>query len=166
MEDGSFKNHPLMRLTLTLTLVLLGAFWLTNFLIYFSKMGLTPASVVAYYLGSDADFSAPRSYQSMVEVSHFHLPMIAIVVLLLTHLIIFAPFKDKTKVAIIITGFASGFLNEGASWLVRFVSPHFAVLKIFSFLAFQGVLALLLSSLGWYLWSMRKTKSHHKKSHA
>ena len=34
----------------------------------------------------------PRTYQSMIEITHMHLPMMAMVVLLLTHLPIFAPF--------------------------------------------------------------------------
>jgi hypothetical protein len=38
MEKGNFKQHPLMRLTLSLTLVLFTLFWLTNFAMFFVKM--------------------------------------------------------------------------------------------------------------------------------
>ena len=160
MQNGGFQNHPLMKLTIGLTLLFLSGLWATNLLLYFSKMGFTPTSVVAYYLGSETDFTVPRTYQSMLEVTHFHLPMMAVVVLLLTHLLIFAPFKNWTKVTFILTAFLSGFLNETSSWLVRFVNPHFAYLKITCFLIFQGTLLFLIASLTWFLWSppMQKEK--------
>src|SRR4051812_69293 len=112
MQNGGFQNNPLMRLTLAMTLIFVVGLWATNFLMYFSKMGLTKMSVIHYYLGSDADFTLPRTYQSMLEVTHFHLPIMAVVILLMTHLVIFAPFEDGAKAAIIITSFGSAFLGE------------------------------------------------------
>jgi hypothetical protein len=58
-----------MRLTLYFTLFFLFGFWVTNFAMYFAKMNLTPQSVVDYYLGSEAEFRMPRTYQSMLEVT-------------------------------------------------------------------------------------------------
>ena len=84
MEGGGFQNHPLMRLTIGLTLVLLMAFWVTNLGLYFSKMGFDPASVVAYYNGSEEEFRPARTLGSMLEVTHAHLLMKALVMLLLT----------------------------------------------------------------------------------
>lgn len=147
MQNGGFQSHPLMRLTLYFTLFLLFGFWLTNFAMYFSKMGLAPDSVVNYYLGDEAAFRMPRTYQSMLEVSHAHLPMMAMVMLMLTHLIIFTPYQKASKIAVISAAFASAFLNESAGWLVRFVHPSFALLKIAMFSAFQGLLAWLMLSL-------------------
>ena len=163
MQQGGFKNHPLMRLTLSLTLVFFVGLWITNFLLYFSKMGLSASSVASYYLGSEAEFHAARTYQSMLEVTHFHLPMMAFVVLMLTHLIIFAPFRKGTKIFIIATAFLSAFLSEGSSWLVRFVHPHFSYLKIASFLTFQFILAYLLYGLGRYLWTPDSKKQKPKR---
>jgi len=164
MQTGGFQNHPLMKLTIGLTLVFIAGLWITNFFLYFSKMNLTPQSVVTYYRGSETDFVVARTFQSLLEVTHFHLPMMAIVVLLLTHLLIFAPFKDQTKVIFIVISFVSGFLNEAASWLVRFVSPSFALLKIGSFLTFQGILAFLILALAWFLW-VSPTKPSRRVSH-
>ena len=79
LQDGSHQSQPLMRLSLALTLALLLGFWATNFAMYFSRMGLAPASVVAYYNGSDAEFRPPRSAASMLETAHAHLPMMALV---------------------------------------------------------------------------------------
>lgn len=152
MQTGGFQSHPLMRLTLVCTAVFLLGLWVTHWLFYFSKMGLDPQSVVAYYRGSEAQFTAPRTFQSMLEVTHVHLPMMGLVLLFLTHLLIFAPLPQGVRIFLIIFAFGTGLLNEGAGWLVRFVSPGFAMVKVVAFLAFQGMMAGLLVGLGWFLW--------------
>jgi len=151
MEKGGFQSQPLMRLTLGFTLLFFIGLWITNFFFYFTKMGLTPSSVIQYFHGSETNFIPARTFQSMLELTHFHLPIMAVVILLLTHLIIFAPISDKIKVTIISSAFLSAFLGEASSWLVRFISPHFAILKIACFLIFQSVLFILILGLGLYI---------------
>jgi len=155
LQNGSFQSHPLMRLTLGLTLVLLIGFVVTNFALYFGKMDLSPASVVVYYNGSEEEFRPARTYQSMLEVTHGHLAMIAVVLLMLTHLLIFAPFSKPVKITFIAASFGSALLGESAGWLVRFVSPGFAVLKVIGFVGLQACLIFLLGSLGIFLWQAR-----------
>lgn len=151
LQNGGFQNNPFMRLTLGLTLLFMVGFVVTNFALYFAKMDLTPSSVVSYYNGSEEEFRPARTYQSMLEVAHMHLPMMAMVILLLTHLVIFAPFSRGGKIAFITTAFMSGLFNEGAGWLVRFVDPAFAWLKVASFVTLQMSLIFLLVSLALYL---------------
>ena len=151
MEKGGFQNQPLMRLTLALTLGLLLAFWLTNFGVYFSRMGLRPSSVVAYYNGSEADYRSPRSVGSMLETTHMHLPMMGMVLLFLTHLAIFVPLPRGAKVTLIASTFISAVLEEGGGWLVRFVSPAFAPLKVVGFVGLQSAIFFLLAALGVFL---------------
>jgi hypothetical protein len=151
MQDGGFQHNPLMRLTLALTLLLLVGFWATNFGMYFSRMGLRPRTVVAYYNGSEEDFRPPRSVESMLETTHMHLPMMGVVLLLLTHLVIFVPMPRGAKVGFIVGTFASAALEEGAGWLVRFVSPGFAALKVVGFLGLQAAIAFLIAALGLFL---------------
>jgi len=153
LKTGGLETQPLMRLTLGLTLLLLVLFWATNIAMYFSRMSLTPSSVAAYYLGSEEEFRPPRSAASMLETTHTHLPMMAIVLLLLTHLLIFVPLGRSTKVAFISFTFLSALAEEGAGWLVRFVSPAWAPLKIAGFLGLQGALLFLLAALGLFLWN-------------
>jgi hypothetical protein len=151
MQYGGFQNHPLMRLTLFFALFFLFGFWVTNFALYFAKMNLNPQSVIDYYLGSEAEFRLPRTYQSMLEVTHAHLPMMAMMILLLTHLFIFSRFQNRTKVGFITAAFLSAFFNEAAGWLVRFIHPQFAWLKVITFVVLQGTLAFLIFALAWLL---------------
>ena len=126
MQTGGFQSNPLMRLTLSWTLLFAAGLWATNAAMYFKRMDLTPRSVSAYYLGSAEEYSQPRSAASMLEVSHAHLATMGVMILLLTHLAIFAPWTDRRKKWVIGLGFGSSFLGEAAGWLVRFVSPAFA----------------------------------------
>ena len=151
MQHGGFQHRGPMRLTLGLSLAFLVGLWLTGFGMYFSRMDLSPASVRAYYLGSEDGFSNPRSYASMLETAHAHFGMMAVVLLLLTHLVLFAPLTDKQKKAMVWAAFGAAFIEETSGWLVRFVHPGFAPLKTISFLAFQAVLGGLLLALALFL---------------
>lgn len=151
MERGGFQGHPLMRLTLGLAIGLLALFWVTNLALFVSRLGFSPSSIAAYYLGSEADYRAPRTAGSMLEVTHAHLPMMALVMLLLTHLLIFAPYSKRTRVLLIVGAFLSAALDEGAGWLVRFVHPGFAILKLAAFVSLEAILAFLLVALVLFL---------------
>jgi hypothetical protein len=97
-------------------------------------------------LGGEVSAAAqqPRSYQGLLEVSHFHLFAMGMLLLVLTHLMLFVPVRNGVKAWLIALPFAAALLNEGASWLVRFGHPLFAYLKIGGFLLLQGSLAVLI----------------------
>jgi hypothetical protein len=162
LQSGGFQDNPLMRLTLGLALLLLAGFWVTNLALYFAHMNLGPASVVAYYRGSEAEFMPPRSVGSMLEVTHMHLPMFALVLLLLTHLVIFAPMRYALKVGFIATAFGSALLGEAAGWMTRFWHPGFAWLKVVMFVLLQATLAWLLAALGVFIASAERQRRHRR----
>ena len=70
---GEWNRNRLLQTIVVLYSLYVGGLWVTNALLYFAKMGLTPASVVSYYRGNEEQFLSPRSYQGMLEVAHFHL---------------------------------------------------------------------------------------------
>ena len=118
--------------------------WISNGLMYFHKMDLTPASVVNYYLGSEEDFTQPKSYQSMLEVSHFHVFAMGMLVLTLTHLMIMTSLSISLKIWLSALIYLFTIADEVAGWLVRFVHPDFAYFKIASFLIMEASLAALI----------------------
>jgi len=147
--SGEMSRNRLLQVIILCYSLYVALLWVTNALLYFSKMSLTYSSVVAYYLGSPAQFTEPRSYLGMLEISHFHLFAMGMLLLVLTHLVLFIPFGNKTKIALVVVPFLSALLDEGAGWLVRFVSPGFALAKIAGFLALQGSLAALIGLSVW-----------------
>ena len=168
LQSGGFQDQPLMRLTLGLALSLLAGFWITNAALYFAHMNLNPASVVQYYRGNEAEFQPARSALSMIEVTHMHLPMFAMVLLLLTHLVIFAPLRYSAKVALIVTAFCSALLSEAAGWMTRFWHPGFAWLKVAMFVTLQAAMLYLILGLGRFLASAAalRRRKHRERRHA
>jgi hypothetical protein len=146
---GEWTRNRLLQVIVTLYALYVIGLLLTNALLYFSKMGLTAASVIDYYLGSEERFLSPRSYQGLLEVSHFHLFAMGMLLLVLTHLMLFVPLKNGTKAWLIVTPFFAAILDEGAGWLVRFVSPNFAYAKIAGFLLLEASLAVLVALALW-----------------
>lgn len=141
---GEWSKNRLLQLIIVLFIVYVAALWLTNALLYFHKMGLTYASVTEYYLGSEEKFLPPRSYQGMLEISHFHLFAMGILLLTLTHLMLFVPLRPELKPWFVIIPFTSALCDEGGGWLVRFIHPAFAYVKIGGFLILETSLALLI----------------------
>jgi len=141
---GEWTRNRLLQTIVVLYAVYVSGLWLTNALLYFHKMSLTPSSVVDYYLGNEASFTSPRSYQGLLEVSHFHLFAMGMLLLVLTHLMLFVPIGNRLKAWLIVLPFFAAVLDEGSGWLVRFVHPSFAWAKIAGFLLLQGSLATLI----------------------
>jgi hypothetical protein len=157
---GEWSRNRLLQAIVVLYAVYVAALWTTNALLYFAKMGLTSASVVEYYLGSEERFLSPRSYQGLLEVSHFHLFAMGMLLLVLTHLALFVPVSSRTKAALVVVPFVSAFVDEGAGWLVRFVSPGFAWLKIAGFLLLQASLAALVGVSLWAVFGGRQGENY------
>ena len=146
---GEWTRNRLLQTIVVLYALYVVGLWVTNALLYFSKMGLTPDSVVAYYLGSEEQFLSPRSYQGLLEISHFHFFAMGMLLLVLTHLMLFVPIRGSLKAWLIAVPFLAGFVDEGAGWLVRFAHPGFAYLKIAGFLLLETSLAVLVAVSLW-----------------
>ena len=108
---GEWNRNNLLRLIVVLFLIYTVIFWLTNTLLYFHRMGLTYGSVVSYYLGSEERFLQPRSYLGLLEISHFHLFSMGILILTLTHLLLFVPMKVKVKFWLILLSFLGALMD-------------------------------------------------------
>ncbi len=156
-----WKDNQMLRLVLVWFLVFVVLFWATNALLYFAKMTLNPASVVAYYLGNEAAFTQPRSYQGLLEITHFHLFAMGMLVLTMTHLLLFVPMPNHRKAWIVSLAFTTALADEAAGWLVRFVSPLFAWLKVAAFLGFEAALAFMIGAV---LWAISTAQPNHYRS--
>jgi len=118
--------------------------WVSNGLMYFHRMDLNADSVLAYYLGSEELFTQPRSYEGMLEVSHFHLFSMGMLAVTLTHLMLMTEFSVTLKVWLNGVVYLSAIADEAGGWLVRFVHPYFAYFKIAAFVTLELSLLVLL----------------------
>jgi hypothetical protein len=148
---GEWTRNRLLKAIVLCFLVYTFVLWLTNAGLYFSRMGLTPSSVTDYYLGNEERFLQPRSLAGLLEVLHFHSFAMGMLLLTLTHLLLFVPVPLGVKAWGIATAFAAGMVGELSGWGVRFVHPAFAYLKIASFLVLEGVILWLMLIVLWAL---------------
>ena len=141
---GEQNRQMLMNALILMFLVYVALLWLSNGLMYFHKMNLSVDSVLAYYVGSEEEFSQPKSYQSLLEVTHFHLFAMGMLVLTLTHLMLMTHLPILLKVWLSVIVYASAIADEAAGWLVRYAHPGFAYFKIAAFLVLETSLAVLI----------------------
>jgi len=157
---GEWSRNRLLQTIIVLFVIYIAILWLTNVLLY-SHIGFTYKSVTEYYLGSEESFRQPRTYQGMLEISHFHFFAMGILLLTLTHLVLFVPLPPERKPWFIVVPFVSALVDEGSGWLVRFVHPSFAYLKIAGFLTLEISLAVLICLS---LWAVMVGSQHNYRA--
>jgi hypothetical protein len=153
---GEQRRRSLINAAILMFIGYIALFWISNALMYFHKMGLTAASVTNYYLGSEAEFTQPVSYQSLLEVTHFHLFSMGLLVLTLTHLMFMTDIAASLKIWLCGGTYIAAVADEAASWLVRFVHPAFAYFKIGAFLLLEFSLLALIVVVGLSLLNARR----------
>jgi hypothetical protein len=161
--SGEQNRQMVLNTIVLLFLIYMVVLWLSLGLMYFHRMGLDVGSVQEYYLGSAAKFTEPRSYQSLLEVSHAHLFSMGMLAVTLTHLLLFAPLADRIKIFLSAAVYLGAIGDEGAGWLVRFVDPRFAYVKIGMFLLMEISLAVLITIVITGLISQRRRQQSSRK---
>jgi hypothetical protein len=149
------RKNSLLRLIIFFTVLFFVLLWLTNLLLYL-QIGFSYDSVVEYYRGSEANFRPPKSYMGMLEEAHFHFFSMAVILVTLNHLILFTALGNIWKLLLIVSSFLSALGDIAGGWLIRYVSPYFAYLKITSVIVLQVSLALLMIITVWFLYSSGK----------
>lgn len=163
---GEQHRKSLLNALVLMFLGYIALLWLSNGLMYFHHMDLTAKSVTDYYLGSEEQFTQPKSYQGMLEVSHFHLFAMGMLVVTLTHLMLMTDFSVRLKIWLSSLTYLSALADEAGGWLVRFAHPWFAYFKIGAFLLLEFSLAALLIAVITALIRARKSlepKPHHPR---
>ncbi len=157
---GEWDQNRLLQVVVVLYCFFVILLWATNWMLYFDSMDLTTASVVDHYLGNEAEFRAPRTFHGMVELAHFHLFAMGMLMMVLTHLALFIPVRTEWKIALIVVPYFSALASEGAGWLVRWGGAGFAWTKIAGILLLQGSLALLVAIALWSVFAGRQAENY------
>ncbi|SNZ11499.1 hypothetical protein [Hydrogenobacter hydrogenophilus] len=136
-EDKASGISSIKLLLLMFSFFLL-VFACINFMVFFSKMGFTFDNVKDYYLGNPSTFSKPKTFEGMLKVFHPHLLSMAIYSITVSHLLLFT--NSKKKLLIGLSLFFFSFLDNLSGFLIRFVHPQMAIVKVFAFLLLQCLL--------------------------
>jgi hypothetical protein len=116
--------------TAFLALVLVGMLTMVSFQAY--QIGPTPGRIASYYRGGDhgGEMTFPKTFRELVEVTHFHSFIMAIVYLVLAHLFIATTIDARLKLAMISLAFVGLTADLIAPWLIRYVTGGFAYLEL------------------------------------
>ena len=155
--SSELRKNDFLKIIITLTSVFFLFLLLTNVLLYL-QIGFSYNSIVEFYLGNEENFRPPKSYIGLLEEAHFHFFSMAIILVTLNHLILFTSIGSGWKLLLILTSFISTFIEIISGWLIRYVSPSFAYVKLISFVVMQVSLLLLILLIFIYLF--RKSENN------
>jgi len=115
----------------------------TAAVLFARKMGLGAAQVEAFYLGSEAAFSRPRSLEGLLEVAVPHLLAVPLALFVTLHLVAFAGVVRRRPFALL-SGltFACALAGVAAGFGIRFLWPGLAWVKIAAFVGLEATLLL------------------------
>jgi hypothetical protein len=154
--SGEQQRKLLLNALILMFLAYMFLQWISNGMMYFHRMDLTFNSVVTYYCGNEEQFIPAKSYEGMLEVLHFHLFSMGMLAVTLTHLMLMTDFSTRLKIWLSSLTYFSAIAEVLAGWLVRFVHPHFAYLKIAMFITLELSLFALIVAVAWSLFRARK----------
>lgn len=110
---------------------------LTQVVFEFGRIGFTPQSVARYYRGGDTGtvMTFPKTFGQLLEVSHAHAFVMAVVFLILAHLFVSTSASPSFKVILLVVAFAGLLGDLIGPWLVRYVAPGWSWLLLVSWTA-------------------------------
>jgi hypothetical protein len=132
-----------LRVTMSWFLLFVGLGYATNFTMLAWKTGLTPAGIAAYYRGDEAAMQFPKELRELVENLHFHVYIVPIVLLVLTHVFYMTAWSERAKVSVTNLAYAAAAADLAAPFLVRFAGAGFAWWKLVSATLYHGTLFFL-----------------------
>ena len=141
--SSELKRNDFLKIIVIFTTIFFLFLWLTNILLYM-QIGFSYNGIVAYYLGNEEIFRPAKSYIGLLEEAHFHFFSMAILLITLTHLMLFTSLSSGWKLTLIVVPFTSSFLEIISGWLIRYISPIFAYLKLGSYIVMQASLLILM----------------------
>jgi hypothetical protein len=132
-----------------LLLIALGL--LTQVVFEFGRIGFTPYSVALYYRGGDIGnvMTFPKTFGQLLEVSHAHAFVMAVVFLILAHLFVSTSASPTFKAIVLVVAFAGLLGDLIGPWLVRYVAPEWSWLLLASWAAQMVGNGVLLGVSGW-----------------
>jgi hypothetical protein len=115
------------------------------------RIGTTPRAIAIYYRGGESGdtMAFPKTFGQLLEVTHAHAFVMAIVFLILAHLAAATPVPERTTDLLLAVTFAGTVGDVLAPWLVRYAAPWWAWFTLASWIA-QGLGTIgLIGISGW-----------------
>jgi len=145
--DRAPKNTRVLITCFYFMIVLAVAVGVLNYKV---RTDLTPTGATEWYLGNEnasgqvSELLFPKTAREMLDVTHPHLFEQTIIIFILCHFFGLTRVGESTKRWIYILSFFSVLLDAGMPWLVRFVSPQFAIGHVVSVTLLSAMFLILM----------------------
>lgn len=126
-------------------------FWVANWFYYHYKFGLLPGETYRYFF-LDPAFPQPISAATFFEDLHIYFFLVVMFLLVVCSLLARTGLPEKIKSWLILLAFLSALFEAGTSFLILFVSPLFAYVKLALFFLFQATCLVMLLAIAVSLW--------------
>jgi hypothetical protein len=120
------------------------------------RIGPSPTGIATYYRGGEAGetMAFPKPFAHLLEVTHAHAFMMAVIFLVLAHLFAGASMIDpRTKGAVIVMTFTGMLGDLAAPWLVRYGAAAFAWLQLGCWILLGLAAEVMVGVSFWECWT-------------
>ncbi len=151
---GQFRLREapwLLRLIYGAFLILAGLGFLSQLGFEIGRIGITPHAIARYYRGGEsADVMAfPKTFGQLLEVSHVHAFMMAVVFLILAHLFVSAAGPPVFKTSVLAVTFGGMLGDLLTPWLIRYGAAWCVWIELTSWAALWVGSAILILVSAW-----------------
>ncbi len=148
----SLKRAPRrLRLIYAGFLVLAAMGFATQLGFQIGRIGLTHSAIATFYRGSESGdvMVFPKTAAQLLEVTHAHAFVMAVVFLILAHLFVSTSTPEPLKMAVLTVAFAGTVADLASPWLVRYEAASCAWIAFASWIAQGAGNLVLLAVSGW-----------------
>lgn len=150
LKNGLRSLQPSTRFAYTLFLVFSLASYVVMVVMAADRSGFSAHSAADYYAGAGDQYAKTRG--EMLEVTHFHLFAMPLMLFVQGHLFLMTRWPRKWKLALVWAAFLGAALDIAAPWLIVYVSRDLAFAKVISrFLLGPALVAFACGPL-WEMW--------------
>lgn len=128
LKSGLRSLQPSTRFAYTLFLVFSLASYVVMIALAADRSGFTPQSAADYYAGAGDHYA--RTKGELLEVTHFHLFSMPLMLFVQGHLFLMTRWPRTSKLALVWAAFAGAALDLAAPWFVVYVSRDLAFVKV------------------------------------
>ena len=115
------------------------------------RIGVSPRAIARYYRGDETGevMAFPKTFGQLLEITHAHAFVMAVVFLILAHLFAGTEVSDPFKAVVLALTFAGLVGDLAAPWLTRYVAAGCAWIALGSWIAEDVGLVVLVAVSAW-----------------
>lgn len=116
-----------------------------------TRIGLSPRAIATYYRGGESGdvMAFQKTFGQLLEVTHAHAFIMAVVFLILAHLFVATSVPESVKTPVLLATFAGTLGDLASPWLVRYGAAWCAWITLASWVMQGAGLLALLGVSGW-----------------